>query len=50
MHCSHNLSDQKCQLLEPHERYVTMLLDEIYVEPKVSYKGGTVKVFAVTVI
>ena len=37
---------KKCQLLEPHERYVTMLLDEIYVQPKVSYKGGTVKGFA----
>src|SRR6218665_1925937 len=37
---------KKCQLLEPHERYVTMLLDEIYVEPKVTYKAGTVKGFA----
>src|SRR5688572_19396963 len=46
MQCSPNLSDKKCQLLEPHERYVTMLLDEIYVQPKVSYKGGTVKGFA----
>ena len=29
-------------LMEPHERYVILLLDEIYVEPKATYKGGSV--------
>ena len=30
----------KAQLMEPHERQVILLLDEIYVEPKTTYKGG----------
>ena len=32
---------QKAQLMEPHERHVILLLDEIYVEPKTTYKGGS---------
>ena len=46
--CSNRITylTTKCQLLEPHEHYVTMLLDEIYVQAKVSYKGGTIKGFA----
>jgi len=31
----------KAQLLEPHELHVMLLLDEIYVEPKTTYKGGS---------
>ena len=33
----------KAQLMEPHERHVMLLLDEIYVEPKTTYmyKGGS---------
>jgi len=30
----------KAQLMEPHERQVILRLDEIYVEPKTTYKGG----------
>ena len=32
---------QKAQLMEPYERHVVLLLDEIYVEPKTTYKGGS---------
>ena len=31
---------QKAALLQPHERRVLLLLDEIYVTPKTSFKGG----------
>jgi hypothetical protein len=31
---------QKAALLQPHERHVILLLDEIYVAPKTSFKGG----------
>jgi len=31
----------KAQLMEPHERHVMLLLDEIYVKPKTTYKGGS---------
>jgi len=37
---------EKAKLLGEHERHVTMLLDEIYVSPKISYKAGTVEGFA----
>ena len=37
---------QKAQLLQPHERDVSLLLDEIYVNPKVGYKAGTLEGFA----
>jgi len=37
---------QKAQLLACHERDVSLLLDEIYVNPKVSYKGGALAGFA----
>ncbi len=37
---------EKAKLLPEHERYVSLLLDEIYVTPKVSYKAGTVEGFA----
>jgi len=37
---------EKARLLTERERYVTLLLDEIYVNPKVSYKAGTVAGFA----
>jgi len=37
---------EKAKLLTERERYVTLLLDEIYVNPKVSYKAGTVAGFA----
>ena len=33
---------QKVQLLQQHERLVMLLLDEIYVESKATYKGGCV--------
>ena len=37
---------QKARLLSEHERHVTLLVDEIYCNPKVSYKAGTVEGFA----
>jgi hypothetical protein len=37
---------QKAKLLQPHERVVVLLLDEIYVSPKISYKAGSVEGFA----
>jgi hypothetical protein len=33
---------QKAELLQEHDRHVILLLDEIYVEPKTTYKGGCV--------
>ena len=33
---------QKAEMLKDHERHVILLLDEIYVEPKASYKGGCI--------
>lgn len=33
---------QKAQTLKDHERHVILLLDEIYVEPKASFKGGCI--------
>lgn len=30
----------KVRLMEPHERQVILILDEIYVEPNTTYKGG----------
>jgi hypothetical protein len=38
---------EKAKLLQEHELYVTLLLDEIYVNPKISYKAGCVDGFAV---
>jgi hypothetical protein len=52
-HCSKTLTDddshfvylkQKCNLL--NERLCVMMLDEIYVAPKVAYKGGRLEGFA----
>jgi hypothetical protein len=37
-HCEY--LKQKAGLLQPHERHVILLLDEIYVAPKTSFKGG----------
>ena len=34
---------QKAQLMKPYERHVILLLDEIYVEPKTTYKGGSLQ-------
>jgi hypothetical protein len=31
---------EKCKLLQPHERHVILMLDEIHVKPKTMYKGG----------
>jgi THAP domain/Transposase protein len=36
----------KAKLLQPHEKHVILLLDEIYVEPKQTFKGGYVSGFA----
>ena len=44
MHCKY--LEQKCQLLDEHERFVALLLDEIYVNPKVTYKAGNLDGFA----
>jgi hypothetical protein len=33
---------RKAELLAPHERNVILLLDEIYIDPKTSYKGGCI--------
>ena len=33
---------QKAQMLQEHEKHVLLLLDEIYVEPRASYKGGCI--------
>lgn len=33
---------EKCQNLEPHERFVSLLLDEIYVKPKFNYTENDV--------
>ncbi|KAJ4446704.1 hypothetical protein ANN_13401 [Periplaneta americana] len=38
---------EKCKLLEEHEKIVTIMLDEIYVTPKLSYKGGKIEGLAV---
>ena len=54
-HCSKTLTDddshfvylkQKCSLLNENERHCVMMLDEIYVSPKVAYKGGRLEGFA----
>lgn len=37
---------QKCSLLTEDERLCVLMLDEIYVSPKVSYKGGSLNGFA----
>jgi Transposase protein len=37
---------QKCNVLNESERSVVLLLDEIYVKPKVTYKGGSLQGFA----
>jgi len=37
---------QKCGALAEHERLVVLLLDEIYVKPRVTYKGGSLQGFA----
>jgi hypothetical protein len=37
---------EKAVLLPERERYDILMLDEIYVKPKVSYKAGTVEGFA----
>lgn len=46
--CSEHIAylTEKAKLLPDHERCVSLLLDEIYVTPKVSYKAGTVEGFA----
>lgn len=31
---------KKCQSLEPHEKVVNILFDEIHITPKIEYKGG----------
>jgi len=36
----------KFNVLEEHERLSVLLLDEIYVKPKVNYKGGSLQRFA----
>jgi hypothetical protein len=33
---------QKAELIQPRERHVMLLLDEIYVQPRATYKGGHV--------
>jgi hypothetical protein len=38
--------EQKCKLLEEHERLVSLLLDEIYVNPKITFKAGNLDGFA----
>jgi len=37
---------QKCSVLAERERLVALLLDEIYVKPKVTFKGGSLQGFA----
>lgn len=37
---------QKCSLLGERERICTLLIDEIYVKPSVTYKGGSLQGFA----
>ena len=46
--CSEHIAylTEKAKLLPEHERYVSLMLNEIYVKPKVSYKAGTVEGFA----
>lgn len=38
--------EKKCKLLAVHERFVTLLLDEIYVNPRITYKAGNLQGFA----
>jgi len=33
---------EKAQVLQPHERHVMLLLDDIYVNPKTTFKGGSI--------
>ena len=37
---------QKCSTLDEHERLCVLMLDEIYVSQKISYKGGSLHGFA----
>lgn len=41
-----NYLSQKLKLLKPHEKYVNLLLDEIYVKPFAAYKGNKLEGFA----
>lgn len=41
-----NYLSGKLKLLQPQEKYVNLLLDEIYVKPSVSYKGNKLEGFA----
>jgi len=40
---------QKCSVLAEHERLCMLMMDEIYVSPKVAYKGGKFHGFATNV-
>ena len=37
---------QKCSVLADHERHCVLMIDEIYVSPKIAYKGGRLQGFA----
>jgi hypothetical protein len=37
---------QKCSVLADHKRFSALLLDEIHVNPKITYKGGSLQGFA----
>ena len=37
---------QKCSVLADHERHCVLMIDEIYVSPKIAYKGGSLQGFA----
>jgi hypothetical protein len=39
---------QKAELIQPRERHIMLLLDEIYVQPQATYKGGHVIGMAVS--
>jgi len=38
---------EKVQVLQPHERHVMLLFDEIYVNPQTTFKGGSISGSAV---
>ena len=38
--------EQECKLLNKHERFIALLLNEIYVNTKVTYKAGNLDGFA----
>ena len=40
---------QKCSVLAEHERLCVLMIDEIYVSPKVAYKGGNFQGFTMNV-